>query len=182
MPFEVPVVSDNSICWSLFLDVQGYFFLKPIWTTCGDVEAVFCCYFFIFLTPIFIFSLQLSSYDPWESLATQTLCLTVRKDNIDTHPVPGRFLTSLIDWHFLIIALMVWNGDFQCFSNFLTATFYFVKLNNLVLYIRTVLFGFTPCDGWLREFGLCVPHIYNHVEQEVMAVQFHVHNHPGVLI
>ncbi len=66
-------------------------------------------------------------------------------------------------------------------SSFLTATFYFVKLNNLVLYIRTILFGFTPCDGLLREFGLRVPHIYNHVEQEVMAEQFHVHNHPGVL-
>ncbi len=54
-------------------------------------------------------------------------------------------------------------------------------LNNLVLYIRNIFLGFTPCDGWLREFGLCVPHIYNPVEQEVMAEQFHVHNHPGVL-
>ncbi len=64
------------------------------------------------------------------------------------------------------------NGDFQCFRYFLTATFYFVKLNNLVLYIRTIFFGFTPCDRWLREFGLCVPYIYNPVEQEVMTGQF----------
>ncbi len=35
--------------------------------------------------------------------------------------------------------------------------------------------------GWLREFGLCVPHIYNPVEQEVMAEQFHAPIHPGVL-
>ncbi len=56
-----------------------------------------------------------------------------------------------------------------------------MKLNNLVLHIRTIFIGFSHCDGRLREFGLCVPHIYNPVEQEVMAGQFHVHNHPGVL-
>ncbi len=28
---------------------------------------------------------------------------------------------------------------------------------------------------------LCVPHIYNHVEQEVMAGHFHAPSHPGVL-
>ncbi len=33
----------------------------------------------------------------------------------------------------------------------------------------------------LREFGLCVPHIYNPVEQKVMAGQFHAPSHPGVL-
>ncbi len=27
----------------------------------------------------------------------------------------------------------------------------------------------------------CVPHIYNPVEQEVMAGQFHAPSHPGVL-
>ncbi len=59
--------------------------------------------------------------------------------------------------------------------------FYFVMLNNLVLHNRTIFLGFTPCDGWLREFGLCVPHIYNPVEQEVMAGQFHAPSHPGVL-
>ncbi len=28
---------------------------------------------------------------------------------------------------------------------------------------------------------LCIPHIYNHVEQEVIAVQFHAPSHLGVL-
>jgi len=42
-----------------------------------------------------------------ESLATQTFTLTVHSGKIDTHPLSGRFLTSLIDWHFLIIALIV---------------------------------------------------------------------------
>ncbi len=73
------------------------------------------------------------------------------------------------------------NGDFQCFNSFLTATFYFVMLNNLVLHIRNIFFVFSHCDGWLREFDLCVPHIYNPVEQKVMAGQFHAPSHPGVL-
>ncbi len=69
------------------------------------------------------------------------------------------------------------NGDFQCFNSFPRSTFYVVMLNNLVLHIRTIFPGFAPCDGWLREFGLCVPHIYNHV----MAGQFHAPSHHGVL-
>ncbi len=56
-----------------------------------------------------------------------------------------------------------------------------MKLNNLVLHIRNIFFVFSPCDGWLREFGRCVPHIYNPVEQKVMAGQFHAPSHPGVL-
>ncbi len=39
VPFKVPVVSDSWICWSLFLDELGYFFLKPSRTTC-DIRAV----------------------------------------------------------------------------------------------------------------------------------------------
>ncbi len=56
-----------------------------------------------------------------------------------------------------------------------------MKRNYLLLHIRNILFVFSHCDGWLREFGLCVPHIYNPVEQEVMAGQFHAPSHPGVL-
>ncbi len=69
-----------------------------------------------------------------------------------------RFVTSLVDWNLLIITLVVELG--------ISNAFYFVKLNHLVLHIRTVFLGFTPCDGWLGEFGICVPHIYNPVEQE----------------
>ncbi len=58
-----------------------------------------------------------------------------------------------------------------------------------ILWCSTILFFtseiyflfFSHCDGWLREFGLCVPHIYNPVEQKVMAGQFHAPSHPGVL-
>jgi len=34
---------------------------------------------------------------------------------------------------------MVEMGMFKCFSYFITVTFYFVKLNNLLLHIRTIL-------------------------------------------
>ncbi len=34
----------------------------------------------------------------------------------------------------------------------------------------------------IEGIWFCVPHIYNHVEQEVMAGQFHAPSHPGVLI
>ncbi len=53
------------------------------------------------------------------------------------------------------------NGDFQFFGSFLTDTFCFVKLKNLVLYIRTIFFGFTHCDRWLREFGLIFIILWN---------------------
>ncbi len=41
VPFEVPVVSDNWICWSLFLDELGKFFLKPSQITCRYFFYVF---------------------------------------------------------------------------------------------------------------------------------------------
>ncbi len=68
------------------------------------------------------------------------------------------------------------NWNFQCFRYFLTATFYFVKLNNLFLHIRTIFFGFTHCDGYLREFGLCFPSFLYSCETK----NLHVHSHPGV--
>ncbi len=59
---KVPVVSDNWICWSLFLDELGKFFLKPPRTTCGDVGAVWPFYFKVFWLNYF---LQFSSCCPW---------------------------------------------------------------------------------------------------------------------
>ncbi len=44
-------MSDNWICWRLFLDERGSFFLKPSWTTCGDVGAV---WWFIIIIIIFL--------------------------------------------------------------------------------------------------------------------------------
>ncbi len=63
VPFKVPVVSDNWICCSLFLDELGSFFLKPSQTTCGDVGAVWR-FFFKVLWPWDYF-LQFFSCGPW---------------------------------------------------------------------------------------------------------------------
>ncbi len=93
---------------------------------------------------------------------------------IQTRPLPGRFVTSLVDLEPLNYYPDGGNGDFRCFSSFLTATFYYVLLNNLVLHIRTIFY--------IREFGLCVLHIYNPVEQEVMAGQFHAPSHSHLQI
>jgi len=61
-------------------------------------------------------------------------------------PLSGRFVTYLVDWNFLIIALMVKMGIFNALAIFLQVTFYFVKLINLLL-LRTIFFGFTHCDA-----------------------------------
>ncbi len=70
------------------------------------------------------------------------------------------------------------NGDFKCFNLFSYNHFLFCEAQQSVLHIRNIFFGFSHCDGWLREFDLCVPHIYNPVEQKVMAGQFHAPSHP----
>jgi len=42
---------------------------------------------------------------------------------------------------------MVKMGIFNTLAIFLTSTFYFVKLNNLLMHIRSMFFGFNHCDG-----------------------------------
>ncbi len=81
-----------------------------------------------------------------ESIATQTLLLTVHYDDIDTRPLPG-FVTFSVDWKFLIIALMVEMGIFTALALFLKPLHSFMKLNYLLLHIRNILFGFSHCDG-----------------------------------
>ncbi len=59
--------------------------------------------------------------------------------------------------------------------------------NALALFLQPFLFceAQQSCSAHQNytswEFGLCVPHIYNPVEQEVMAGQFHASSRPGVL-
>ncbi len=167
-------MSDNWICWRLFLDELGEFFLKPSQTTCGDVGAVWQ-FFFGFLPPRLNYFLQFSSCGPWRVFG---------HSNSPPHHALGRYrhtsssrqIRNILCWlEILNYCPDGGNGNFHCSSSFL------VKHNYLLLHIRNILFGFSHCDGWLREFGLCVPHIYNPVEQEVMAGQFHAPSHPGVL-
>ncbi len=54
-----------------------------------------------------------------ESLATQTLLLTMHCENIDTRSLPASFVTFYVDWKFLIIALMVEMGIFTALALFL---------------------------------------------------------------
>ncbi len=90
-----------------------------------------------------------------ESLATQTLLRTVHYDDRDTRHLPGSFVTFYVDWKFLITALMLEMEIFTALALFLKPLHWFVKLNYLLLHIRNIFFGFSHCDGWLREFGLC---------------------------
>ncbi len=48
-------------------------------------------------------------------------------------------------------------GMFTALALFLKPLHKFVKLNYLLLHIRNILFVFSHCDGWLREFGLGFP-------------------------
>jgi len=131
VPFEDPVMSDSWICWCLFLDEWGGFLLKPSQTTCGDVGF----YFWVLLTP----KTQVISaiLHLWSLKSLWLLKLSssppLRHASLNIFSCPD-----------------VQNGEFQFFSYFLRATFYFVMVNNLLLHIRT------HCDGWLRGFGLCV--------------------------
>ncbi len=54
-----------------------------------------------------------------ESLATQTLLLSIHQDDIDTRPLSGRFVTFLVDWNLLIIILMVGMEIFNVLTLFL---------------------------------------------------------------
>jgi len=119
-----------------------------------------------FLTPRFNQSLQFSSCDPWRVFSHSNSPPHCALGQY-RHTSPSRQIFNIFSWlESLNYCPDGGNGDFQCFRYFLTATFYFVKLNNLVLYIRTIFLGFTSCDGWLREFCLCVTHTYNPVEEK----------------
>ncbi len=70
-------MSDNWICWSLFLDERGEFFLKPSWTTCGDVGDVWSTIFLGFWPQDSTNLYNSPAVILGESLATQNLLLTV---------------------------------------------------------------------------------------------------------
>ncbi len=91
---------------------------------------------------------------------------------IDTCPIPGRFVPPTR----LEIALWMGMRVIGASDVFFIAIVCFVNLNHILLHVRTLFFGFTHCDEWLKEFGLCAP-----VKQEVMDGQFHFPRQPGVL-
>ncbi len=150
-----------------------------VWTTCGDVGAVW--FFMLFLTPRLNYFLQFSTCNLWRVFGHSN-SPPHRALGWYKHTSFSRQICNVFSW---LKSLNYYpdggHGNFHCTSSILTATFYFVKLNYVLLNIRNIFLGFTPCDGRLRECGLCVPHIYNPVEQEVMAGQLHRCSLPGVL-
>ncbi len=110
-------MSDNWICWRLFLDEWGEFFLKPSRTTCGDV-------IFLekgFLTPRLYF-LQFSSCGPWRDFV---------HSNSPPHRALGRYrhTSSSRQFHNILCWLEILNyypdggnGNFHSYSSFLKAT------------------------------------------------------------
>ncbi len=68
-----------------------------------------------------------------------------------------------------------WKWDFQCFSSF---HFLFCEAQQSCSAHQNYILWFYSLWWMIKGIGLCVPHIYNSGEQEVMAGQFHVHNHP----
>ncbi len=123
------------------------FWMKPSRTTCGDVGDVW--YFFRLSdskTQLISAILQLWSLESlwlWNSPSQRAL-------GRYRHTSSSRQICNIFSW---LEPLNYYpdggNRDFQCFNSFLTATFYFVMLNNLVLHIITIFLGFAPCDGWL---------------------------------
>ncbi len=100
--FEVPVVSDNWICWRLFLDERGDSLLKPSRTTYGDV-GLFDNFFKGFQTLRLHYFLQFSSCGPWRVFS---------HSNSPSHHALGWYRHRHIDiysvdWNLLIITLML---------------------------------------------------------------------------
>jgi len=96
--------------------------------------------------------LQFSSCDPWRVFGHSN-SPPHRSLGWYRHTSSSRQICNIFGWlKPLNYCPDCRNGNFLCFSSFFTATFYFVKLNNIVLHIRTIFLGFTPCDGLLREF------------------------------
>ncbi len=114
-------MSDNWICWRLFLDELGEFFLKPSQTTCGDVGAVWQ-FFFWFLTPRLNYFLQFSSCGPWRVFG---------HSNSPSHRALGRYrhTSSSRQIRNILCRLEILNycpdggnGNFHCSSSFLKTT------------------------------------------------------------
>ncbi len=149
-------MSDNWICWRLFLDELGQFFLKTSQTTRGDVGAVwhFCKGF---LTPRLNYFLQFSSCGPWRVFS---------HSNSPSHRALWRYrhTSSSRQFHNILCWLELFNycpddgnWNFHCSSSFLKAYSLFYEAQLSFGAHQTYILCFSHCDGWLREFGLCFP-------------------------
>ncbi len=115
-------MSDNWICWSLFLDKQVKFFLKPSQATRGDVGAVWYLFFQGFFDPRLNFFLQFSRCGPWRVFS---------HSNTPSHRALGwyRQTSSSRQFRNILCGLDIFNycpdgenGNVHCSSSFLKAT------------------------------------------------------------
>ncbi len=96
---------DNWICWRLFLDEWGEFFLKPSQTTCGDVGAVWQFFLVFWPQDSTIFS------SPHRALGWYR------------HTFSSRQFRNIFCWlEILNYCPDGGNGNFHCSSSFLKAT------------------------------------------------------------
>ncbi len=115
-------MSDNWICWRLFLDEWGEFFLKPSQTTCGDVGAVWQLFFWFSAPETQLFSeiLQLWSLKSlWPLKLSFSPCIRT----IYRHTSSSRQIRNILCWlEILNYCPDGGNGNFHCSSSFLKAT------------------------------------------------------------
>ncbi len=110
-----------------------------------------------FLTPRLNYFLQFSSCGPWR-VFNHSNSPSQRALGRYSHTCSSRQFCNILHWlEILNYCTDGWNGNFLSSSSFLKATSLIVKLNYILLHIRNIFFGFSHCDGWLREFGLCSP-------------------------
>ncbi len=142
-------MSDNWICWSLFLDELGEFFLKPSQTTCGDVGTVWQ-----FFSNVF-----------WPRDSTIFCNSVFSHSNSPPHRALGwyrytsssRQIRNIFCWlEIFNYCLDGGNGIFHCSSSFLKATSLICEAQLSFAAHQKYIICFFSLWWWLREFGLCL--------------------------
>ncbi len=147
-----PVMSDNWICWSLFLDEWGEFFFKPFQTTCGDVGAVWQFFFKVFWPKKTIFcntaAVVFGVFSHLNSPSHHAL-------EWYRHRSSSRQFRNIYCWlEIFNYCPDVGHVNFHCSSSFLKAISLICSIIFCCASEIYYLFFF-HCDGWLREFEVC---------------------------
>ncbi len=119
VPFEVPVVSDNWICWSLFLDERArIIFLEILPNNTWWCRGCLTIFFKVFWPRDSTIFCNSPAVILGESLATQTLLIRRYR-----HTSSSRQFRNILCWLEIInYCPDGGDGDFHCSSSFLKAT------------------------------------------------------------
>ncbi len=153
-------MSDNWICWSLFLDELGCFFLKPSQTICGDVAAVWPFILGFFWPRDSTIFCKLWSFE--------SLCLS----NSPSHRALGWYRPTSSPVSFVYFMLIRnsellpwwWKWNFHCFSPFLKATSLICEAQLSLLHIKIYYLVFSlwwMIKGILALFFLLLIFLWN---------------------